>query len=123
MNSPTVSGIVSSSIVVTTSTNGTSATTARNSSGRWLTTAPMSSPPALPPSMASIAGVVRPAAISFSAQAMKSSKVVCFLAILPASYQLRPRSPPPRMWPIAKTTPRSSSETRDCENVASIGMP
>jgi hypothetical protein len=63
MNSPTVSGIVSSSIVVTTSTNGTRATTARNSSGRWLTTAPISRPPALPPSIASSAGVVRPAAI------------------------------------------------------------
>ena len=123
MNSPVVSGRVSSSMVLTTSTNGTSATTALKSSGRWLTTAPISRPPALPPSIASCSGVVRPRAISASAQAMKSSKVVGFFAILPASYQLRPRSPPPRMWAIAKTTPRSSSETRVCENHGSIGMP
>src|SRR5688572_5124671 len=39
-NSPTVSGSVSSSIVLMTSTNGTCAITALNRSGRMLTTAP-----------------------------------------------------------------------------------
>ena len=45
----TVSGRVSSSIVVRQSTKGTSATMARKSSGAALATAPMSSPPADPP--------------------------------------------------------------------------
>ena len=88
-----------------------------------MATAPISMPPALPPSMASCDGVVQPRATSASAQAMKSVKVVSFLAILPASYQVRPRSPPPRMWAIAKITPRSSSDTRVCENAGSSGMP
>ena len=44
-----VSGRSGSSMVVTMSTNGTSATMAANRSGRRLATAPMSSPPALPP--------------------------------------------------------------------------
>ena len=52
-NSPTVSGSDSSSIVLITSTNGTRSTAARNSSGRMLSTAPIRSPPALPPSMTS----------------------------------------------------------------------
>src|SRR6185503_11859123 len=44
-----VSGIDASIIVLITSTKGTSATTALNRSGRMLTTAPINSPPALPP--------------------------------------------------------------------------
>ena len=48
-----VSGMSASSIVVTTSTNGTSATTARHRSGRWLNTAPCRRPPALSPRDAS----------------------------------------------------------------------
>ncbi|PWN01643.1 hypothetical protein DJ010_16490 [Nocardioides silvaticus] len=51
-HSVTVSGIDASSIVLTTSTNGTSATTARQRSGRWLNTAPCSRPPALSPRVA-----------------------------------------------------------------------
>ena len=48
-NSPTVSGSVSSSMVLMTSTNGTWETTALKRSGRRLVTAPISRPPALPP--------------------------------------------------------------------------
>ena len=48
--SPDVRGIVSSSIVVSTSTNGTSATMPLYRSGRIFTTAPTKRPPALPPS-------------------------------------------------------------------------
>ena len=52
-----VSGRSGSSIVVTTSTNGTSATIAAKRSGRRLATAPISRPPALPPRATSRAGV------------------------------------------------------------------
>ena len=44
-----VSGSEGSLIVVTTSTNGTSATAPANRWGRWLSTAPTSRPPAEPP--------------------------------------------------------------------------
>src|SRR5262245_40532846 len=50
-NSPTVRGSVVSSMVFTTSTNGTLRIAARQSVGRRLTTAPMRRPPALPPSI------------------------------------------------------------------------
>ena len=53
MYSLVVSGRLASSMVFMTSTNGTCATTARNDAGRMLATAPTSSPPALPPWMAS----------------------------------------------------------------------
>ena len=46
--------------MVTTSTNGTSATTARQRSGRWLKTAPCSRPPALSPRVAIRSGVDQP---------------------------------------------------------------
>ena len=39
---------------------------------------------------------------------------------LPSSYQRRPISPPPRTCAIAKTTPRSSSDSRGIENHGSI---
>src|SRR5207247_11166858 len=55
-----VSGSDASSIVLITSTNGTSATTARNRSGRMLTTAPIKSPPALPPFATRRSGFVYP---------------------------------------------------------------
>ena len=53
-----VSGSVGSSIVFITSTNGTCATTALKRSGRMLATAPMRSPPALPPWITSWSGAV-----------------------------------------------------------------
>src|SRR4051812_1248027 len=52
-NSPVVNGSDSSSMVLSTSTKGTQATTAWNRSGRRLVTAPIKRPPALPPPMAS----------------------------------------------------------------------
>src|SRR5690242_17374664 len=57
-HSVTVSGSSGSSIVVTTSTNGTSATIAAKRSGRRLATAPINKPPALPPRATSRSGVV-----------------------------------------------------------------
>ena len=51
MYSLVVSGSDASSIVLITSTNGTCATTALNRSGRMLVTAPISRPPAEPPSI------------------------------------------------------------------------
>src|SRR5438094_975460 len=53
MYSLVVSGSDASSIVLITSTNGTCATTALNRSGRMFVTAPMSRPPADPPSIIS----------------------------------------------------------------------
>ena len=47
---------------------------------------------------------------------MKSVKVFFFSSNLPRSYQSRPISPPPRMWAIANTMPRSSSDSRAMEN-------
>ena len=46
-------------------------------------------------------------AMRCSAQAMKSVKVLSFLCMRPASCQGLPSSPPPRMWAMAKVTPRS----------------
>ena len=57
----------------------------RNSSGRWLMTAPTSRPPFDPPWMASLAGDVYLLAMSHSAAAMKSSKTFCFFSFVPAS--------------------------------------
>ena len=54
--SATVRGRVASSMVFMMSTKGTWERTTRKRSGRMLVTAPMSRPPALPPSMATRAG-------------------------------------------------------------------
>src|SRR4051794_30393501 len=105
-HSLTVSGIDASNIVDTTSTNGTSATTARHRCGCWLMTAPCSSPPALSPREA-----IRRASTSpsrRSATATWSSNVCCLLPSRPSSHHRRPPSPPPRTWACANTTPRSS---------------
>ncbi len=110
-------------MVVTTSTNGTSATTMRNRSGRMLTQAPTSNPPALPPEITSWSGLVRPAATRWSAQAMKSVNVFFFFSSLPSSYQARPISSPPRTWAMAKTKPRSSRLRRLPRKAASIEAP
>src|SRR3954469_1804673 len=76
-------------MVVRQSTNGTSATTTRNSSGRRLVTAPMRRPPALPPRIASCPGVVQPCSTRWSAQATKSVKVLRLCSSLPSSYHAR----------------------------------
>ena len=79
----------------------TCGTAARNRSGRWLMTAPTSSPPFEPPCAASFAGDVYLLAISHSAAAMKSSKTFCFFSLVPASCQASPYSLPPRMLTLA----------------------
>ena len=107
-------------MVVRQSTKGTSATTARNSSGARLATAPMSSPPALPPRATSRSGEVHPTSTSVRAQATKSVKVLGLAASFPSSYQARPISPPPRTWAMANTKPRSSRLSRSDEKVGSI---
>ncbi len=80
-----------------TSTNGTCESTTAKRSGRRLATAPISSPPALPPSMASRCGLVYLLATRCSAAAMKSVKVFIFFIMRPSSCQRLPSSPPPRM--------------------------
>ena len=109
----TVSGSDGSRIEVSASTNGTAATTPANASGSRFTAAPTSRPPALPPSATIRSLEDQPLLARCRAQATKSVKVFILLSILPSSYQCRPISPPPRMWAIAKPTPRSSSESRE----------
>ena len=82
-----VSGSDVSSIVFRTSTNGTCAATAPHNSGAWFTTAPMSSPPALPPAMAMRPAEVYCSSIRCRATSTKSLKVLLRLSSLPASYQ------------------------------------
>src|SRR5436189_6258628 len=57
--------------------------------------APMSSPPLLPPSIASLDGLVKLERTRNSAQAAKSSNTFCFLVRLPAVCHSSPNSPPP----------------------------
>ena len=71
-------------MVLRTSTNGTSATTARHKSGARLALTPMSIPPALPPWMAMLPGDARFSAINPFAAAMKSVKVFIFVIVLPS---------------------------------------
>src|SRR5919206_2796494 len=117
-HSPAVSGSVSSNSVLITSTKGTYATTALNRSGRMFTTAPISSPPALPPVMTRRSREVYFWLTRYSAAAMKSVKVSFFVIIFPASCHSLPRSPPPRLCAVAKTTPRSKSDRRFVVEVA-----
>ena len=116
----TVSGSVASSIVVSASTNGTPATIPPNSSGAWLATAPISSPPALAALGDQRSGRVQPASTRCRAQATKSENVFCLRSSLPSSYHRRPISPPPRTCAIANAAPRSSSESRAIEKYGSM---
>ena len=104
-------------MVLMTSTNGTRLTTALKRSGRILVTAPISRPPALPPSMARRSFAVYFSATRNSAAAMKSVKVFFLFIMRPWSCQALPISPPPRMWAMAKDTPRSSRARRFDENI------
>ena len=79
------------------------ATAAR--SGRWVITAPISRPPLLRPVIASREVFVQCRAFSHSAAPMKSSKVRCFVRRVPAWYQSRPNSPPPRRFATTSTPP------------------
>ena len=74
-------------MVASTSTKGTCATTAPQSSGSVLATTPISSPPAEPPSIAIRPGAAKPAATSPRATSTKSWKVFHRLASLPSRYQ------------------------------------
>ena len=96
-----VSGKVSSSMVLSTSTNGTSATMPANNSPARLATAPISMPPALPPWPTIRFGPVYLAAINARALAEKSSKLLVFFSRLPSRYQPQPLSEPPLMCAIA----------------------
>ena len=84
-------------MVLMTSTNGTCATTALKRSGRMLTTAPTSRPPALPPWITSRSVDVYVFLTRCSAQSMKSLKVLIFCIMRPCSRHSSPSSPPPRM--------------------------
>ena len=103
-----VSGIVGSDIVVTQSTNGTSAITARQRCGAIENTAPCSRPPADRPRETIRSGAAQPSAASMSAAAMKSVNVLRLRSSRPCSHQRRPPSPPPRICATAYTAPRSS---------------
>src|SRR5215471_11139353 len=100
-HSVTVSGSDGSRIVVSAYTNGTWATIPPNAAGARLTTAPISSPPALPPRATSRCGDVHPALTRCSALATKSVNVLVLCSSFPSSYHRRPISPPPRMCAIA----------------------
>ena len=102
------------------STNGTTAWIPANSSGARLATAPMSIPPALPPSATSRSGEVSPESIRCRAQSTKSVNVLRLDSVLPFSYQSRPISPPPRTCATANAIPRSRSESLATENAGSI---
>src|SRR6266403_1525093 len=82
-----VNGKESSSMVLSTSTNGTSATMPLNNSPARLATAPISMPPALPPWPTMRFAPVYLASINARADAAKSSKVLVFLSRLPSRYQ------------------------------------
>jgi len=96
-----VSGSVSSRMVLSTSTNGTSATMPANRSPARLATAPISMPPALPPWPTMRFADVYLASISARALAAKSSKVFGFFSRLPSRYQPQPLSEPPRICAMA----------------------
>ena len=67
-----VSGRLASSIVASTSTNGTSAMISANRSGARLATAPISRPPALPPCATTRPLLVKPSAMRKRMAARKS---------------------------------------------------
>ena len=96
-----VSGSVSSIMVASASTNGTSATIPANSSGASLATTPIRRPPALPPCATIRPAPVYPSAIRCRAAARKSENVFGFLPSLPSSYQRQPLSVPPRTCAMA----------------------
>src|SRR3984957_2901247 len=119
-HSVTVSGRDGSRIEFSASTKGTCATMPAKADGARLATAPISSPPADPPRATSREADVQPAETRCSADATKSVNVFRLVSIFPLSYQGRPISPPPLMWAIANTNPRSRSESREIEKLGSI---
>ncbi len=85
--------------------------------------APISSPPALPPWATMPSGRAIFWRTNSSAQAMKSVNVFIFDSMRAASCHVSPNSPPPRMWAMAYTTPRSTRLKRLALKVANDGMP
>ena len=83
-------------MVLSTSTNGTSAMAALNSSGRWLSTAPISSPPALTAADDQLLG----AGASFGDQVLGATdeiiERVLFVFLFTVAIPGSPSSPPPR---------------------------
>src|SRR3954447_13227423 len=114
-HSVTVRGSEGSLIVVTTSTNGTSATAALNCSGAIVTHAPTSKPPALPPRIATRSRSATPTSTRWAQAASVSVNVLRLASSLPSRYQPRPSSPPPRGWTSAHVPPRSSHDRRATE--------
>ena len=100
-HSATVRGIVESTIVAATSTNGTPMTAARKRPGSMFMAAPTRRPPALRPSHDSLDASAMPPPpapprpTSHEATSTKSSNVRFFVRYLADSYQGRPSSPPP----------------------------
>jgi hypothetical protein len=90
------------------SSSGAEHTAAANRSGRWVTAAPVSSPPLDPPHTASRSRAVIPEAIRCSAAAWKSSNTFCLRSSIPARCHSWPSSPPPRSPAIAYTPPAST---------------
>jgi hypothetical protein len=86
-----------------------------------LVTAPIRSPPALPPSTTSRSRLQYFPATRNPAAAMKSVNVFLFFIRRPSSCHALPMSPPPRTWAMAKTTPRSRRLTRFEEKVTGRG--
>src|SRR5918995_4814978 len=119
-HSVTVSGSDGSLIVVTTSTNGTSATAALNCLGSIVTQAPTSSPPALPPRIATRSRSATPIATRWAQAASVSVNVLRLASSFPSRYHARPSSPPPRGWTNAHVPPRSSHDRRATENHGGI---
>ena len=79
-----------SNIVVTTSTNGTSAIAPFHKLGSMLTTAPINNPPALPPEQNNILDFVYPLDIKNFPASIKSKNVFFLLNNFPSSYDCLP---------------------------------
>jgi len=88
-------------MVLSTSTNGTSATMPANNSPARLATAPISMPPALAPWPTMRFALVYFADINARPEAAKSSKLLVFFSRLPSRYQPQPLSVPPRICAMA----------------------
>ena len=96
-------------------------------SGCCVSVAPISSPPLLPPMIASFAGDVYFRSIRCFSTAAKSSNTFCLFVRLPGRCHSSPNSPPPRRLATATTNPWSSStrvrrveRRRDADAVAAV---
>ncbi len=98
-------------------------TAARNSSGRWVSAAPTSSPEFDPPKMASLSAEVRPVWMSHSAAERKSSYAVWRFRRLAALCHSAPNSDPPRMLGSANRHPRSIRNATKTLNCGVIDTP